>query len=221
MCTIHFSQTSPKRSVILTPPLLRRERISSVLLLSPDTHPLLPPLSFPTSLHFFCPVLLSSPLTFTSFYQCPPFSFPPLDCLFLSEMFLSLSLSHYFLFAYLPCVLSLLHCLFLSVSISPSLSWRWPWRFSLRCVFRRKALSSLPPLCFPHTAQSACLGYRNAPTHVSAFKNAGIQWKYDSLHLNMIMPYQTWTFIFPLFYNKNSWWKSHKLSCNSSCNSFL
>ncbi len=92
-------------------------------LISPPSLPRYPPITSSTFISdisaLFCPVLLSSPLTFTSFYQCPPFSFPPLNCLFLSEMFSSLSLSHYFLFAYLPCVLSLLHCLFLSVSLFP------------------------------------------------------------------------------------------------------
>lgn len=139
---------------------------------------------------------------------------------FLSTTGLSLSLWNVFEplpFSLLPLCLSPLCSLSFTLSVSLRLDislsfWRWPWRFSLHCVFRHKALSSLPPLCFPHTAQPACLGSCNAPTHVSAFKTAGIQWKYDSLHLNLIMPYQTWKFIFPLFYNKKSWWKSHKLS---------
>lgn len=100
---------------------------------------------------------------------------------FLSIAGLSLSLWNVFEplpFSLLPLCLSPLCSLSFTLSVSLHLPlsldlclsfWRWPWRF---CVFRHKALSSLPPLCFPHAAQPE---YYNAPTHVSAFKTAGIQ----------------------------------------------
>lgn len=153
-------------------------------LISPPFSPFSPLIPSHYFLHFhfrhlctFLSCAFELPSNFCFLLLMSPF-FLSIAGLSVSEMFLSLSLSHYFLFAYLPCVLSLLCCLFLSislsVSISPSLSDGDLEGFP-SAVFRHKALSSLPPLCFPHAAQTACLRSYNAPTHVSASSTAGIQ----------------------------------------------